>query len=234
MNVKANAYESTQQGVYRSALELALHGRYEEAAGRLTKLLRAHPQHVPALILLGKVEYYQRRFASSRRRFELALSLEPENPAAWFGLQHYAQRRRTALGLGALGIALGVLVLAGTLVAGVLRRGVSEGLRDAEERLGGRLLAVERSLAAETDSRQERDRALLESVGGLAEELRRLGGDLDERERRVSTASAALGVRLEELRDLQVELGLELKADIRELRGLIAELRMLLRSATRQ
>lgn len=225
-------FELSDQEPYRAALNLALEARYREAAVKLSELLREHPQHVPSLILLGKVEYYLRRFSSSRRRFEQALSLEPANPAAWFGLQHYAQRRRTVLLLGVLGIWIGVFALAGVLFFGSVRRSVASDLKGTEERLTGRLLELERSVAGEQEARERSDKALRGNVAGLSETLERYGSGLEAIERRLDSAFSAVSERLEELADLQTELNRELRADIRELRSQIGELRAVLQSAT--
>ncbi len=224
----------SEQEAYREALSLALKTQYREAAARLSELLREHPRHVPSLILLGKVEYYLRRFSSSRRRFEQALSLEPENPAAWFGLQYYAQRRRTVLPFGVLGISVGALVLIGALFFNSLRQSIESDLKGMEEHLAGRLLQVERLVAGEAEAREHIDEALLNNAEGLSEALERYGSSLEALESRIDTAFASVNGRLEELSDLQTELHSELRADIRELRSLIRELRSVLQGAAGQ
>ena len=74
--------EAGEQESYQYALSLALQSRYAEAAAKLREILREQPHHVPSLLLLGKVEYYLKRFSSSRERFEQVLSVDPQNPAA--------------------------------------------------------------------------------------------------------------------------------------------------------
>ena len=222
----------SEQEAYREALSLALKKQYREAAAKLIELLGEHPQHVPSLILLGKVEYYLRRFSSSRRRFEQVLSLEPENSAAWFGLQYYSQRRRTVLLLGVLGVSVGALVLMGALFFRSLRQSIDSGLKETEQRLTGRLFEVERSLAGEAEARTHIDEALLKNVEGISEELKRQGRSQEAIGNRIDTLFASVHERLEELSDLQTELDRELRADIRELRSLIGELRALLQKST--
>ena len=222
----------SEQEAYREALSLALKTQYREAAAKLIELLGEHPQHVPSLILLGKVEYYLRRFSSSRRRFEQVLSLEPENSAAWFGLQYYSQRRRTVLLLGVLGVSVGALVLMGALFFRSLRQSIDSGLKETEQRLTGRLFEVERSLAGEAEARTHIDEALLKNVEGISEELKRQGRSQEAIGNRIDTLFASVHERLEELSDLQTELDRELRADIRELRSLIGELRALLQKST--
>ena len=65
---------------------------------------------------LGKVEYYLGHSAASRRSFETALSYEPGNMAAFFGIEYHRQRtRRLFLGpsvlivLAAIGVATAFL-----------------------------------------------------------------------------------------------------------------------------
>ena len=102
---------------YATASELALTGRYREARDSLKALLQRDPSHVEALILLGKVEYYLGHSAASRRSFEIALSYEPGNMAAFFGIEYHRQRtRRLFLGasvlilLAAIGVATAFLM----------------------------------------------------------------------------------------------------------------------------
>lgn len=222
----------SEQEDYREALSLALKTQYREAAAKLAELLGEHPQHVPSLVLLGKVEYYLRRFSSSRRRFEQVLNLEPENSAAWFGLQYYSQRRRTVLLLGVLGVSVGALVLMGALFFRSLRQSIDSDLKETEQRLTGRLLEMERSLAGEAEARTHIDEALLKNVEGISEELKRQGRSQEAIGNRINSLFASVHERLEELSDLQTGLDRELRADIRELRSLIGELRALLQKST--
>jgi len=222
----------SEQEAYREALSLALKTQYRKAAAKLSELLGEHPQHVPSLVLLGKVEYYLRRFSSSRRRFEQVLSLEPENSAAWFGLQYYSQRRRAVLLLGVLGVSVGALVLMGALFFRSLRQSIDSDLKETEQRLTGRLLDMERSLAGEAEARTHIDEALLKNVEGISEELKRQGSSQEAIGNRIDTLFASVHVRLEEHSDLQSELDREHRADIRELRSLIGELRALLQKST--
>ena len=222
----------SEQEDYREALSLALKTQYREAAAKLAELLGEHPQHVPSLVLLGKVEYYLRRFSSSRRPFEQVLNLEPENSAAWFGLQYYSQRRRTVLLLGVLGVSVGALVLMGALFFRSLRQSIDSDLKETEQRLTGRLLEMERSLAGEAEARTHIDEALLKNVEGISEELKRQGRSQEAIGNRINSLFASVHERLEELSDLQTGLDRELRADIRELRSLIGELRALLQKST--
>ncbi len=222
----------SEQEDYREALSLALKTQYREAAAKLADLLGEHPQHVPSLVLLGKVEYYLRRFSSSRRRFEQVLNLEPENSAAWFGLQYYSQRRRTVLLLGVLGVSVGALVLMGALFFRSLRQSIDSDLKETEQRLTDRLLEMERSLAGEAEARTHIDEALLKNVEGISEELKRQGRSQEAIGNRINSLFASVHERLEELSDLQTGLDRELRADIRELRSLIGELRALLQKST--
>jgi len=86
-----------QQDEYAAACELASTGRYREARESLKALLQRDPSHVEALILLAKVEYYLGHPAASRQSFEVALSCEPGNMAAFFGIEYHRQRTRSLL-----------------------------------------------------------------------------------------------------------------------------------------
>jgi tetratricopeptide (TPR) repeat protein len=217
--------EESEHQAYRNALSLALESRYQEAAAKLLELLREQPQHVPSLLLLGKVEYYLRRFSSSRARFEQVLTLEPQNPAAWFALQFYSQRRRTAWLLGAAGCFFAVLVLLGAFFLHSLRRDVEDELLAVEQTLSGTLLQLEQSLSAQASSRQRSDRALMRRMEALSAELQRDAGRLEAVEHRVEASFTELRGRLAEIAEQQTELHLELRADIRELRSLIGQQR---------
>ena len=154
------------------------------------------------------------------------------NSAAWFGLQYYSQRRRAVLLLGVLGVSVGALVLMGALFFRSLRQSIDSDLKETEQRLSGRLLDMERSLAGEAEARTHIDEALLKNVEGISEELKRQGSSQEAIGNRIDTLFASVHVRLEELSDLQSELDREHRADIRELRSLIGELRALLQKST--
>ena len=79
---------------YQIALELASTNRFREARERLENILRLQPDKVEALILLGKVEFYLNSLCSSRSRFEAALTYEPGNMAAYFGLEYFKERAK--------------------------------------------------------------------------------------------------------------------------------------------
>ena len=91
---------------YKTALELASTSRYMEAREKLQELLMERPGHINALILLGKVEYYLRLFASSRSRFETALTYDSGNLAAYFGLEYFKERKKGLFFLSTLALIL--------------------------------------------------------------------------------------------------------------------------------
>jgi tetratricopeptide (TPR) repeat protein len=82
---------------YAVAFELAATGRYVEARSKLLEILQNRPAYIDALVLLGKVEYYLKRYHDSRERFETVLNYEPGNFAAYFGLEYYKERARKAV-----------------------------------------------------------------------------------------------------------------------------------------
>ncbi len=91
---------------YKTALELASTARYKEAREKLQELLMERPDHIGALILLGKVEYYLRLFVSSRSRFETVLTYDSGNLAAFFGLEYFKERKRRLFFLSTLALIL--------------------------------------------------------------------------------------------------------------------------------
>ncbi len=180
---------------YRIALELAACSRYNEARVKLERILSRRPADVACLVLLGKVQYYLRRFRSSRSCFETALTYDPGNMAAFFGLQYYKERAlRNGFVLSLVASLLLVLVAVGSFAFRVdssleeLRSSVggieetfrrdSASLEASHElvlqRLGAlsrRLESYERSLDAlreETEPRRRRLTLLQESVSKLA------------------------------------------------------------------
>jgi tetratricopeptide (TPR) repeat protein len=88
--------------LYENAVALAADRRYEEAKAAVESLLRDDPADAAALVLLGKIEYYLGHDRSSRKAFELALTHEPDNFAAYLGSRYYRERRLKRIGLGLL------------------------------------------------------------------------------------------------------------------------------------
>lgn len=127
---------------YATANELAITGRYREARDSLKALLHSDPSHVEALILLGKVEYYLGHSAASRRYFEIALSYEPGNTAAFFGIEYHRQRaRRLVLGASVL-LLLAVIGLATAFLAHRL----TSSMRQVDARLDATFAALSGSV----------------------------------------------------------------------------------------
>ena len=127
---------------YATASELAITGRYREAHDSLKALLQHNPSHVEALILLGKVEYYLGHPAASRRSFEIALSYEPGNMAAFFGIEYHRQRTRR-LFLGAS--VLIVLAAIGVATAFLMYR-MTSSVRQVDARLDATFAALSGSI----------------------------------------------------------------------------------------
>jgi tetratricopeptide (TPR) repeat protein len=143
-----------------AASELALTGRYREARDCLKTMLQANLSRIDALILLGKVEFYLRHPAASRACFETALSYEPGNMAAFFGLQFYRQRRRQLVLMGCVAVLLGALAGATAV-------------------LGQRLSTATRELQAKLDaSLEERLSASAQALSGSIEGIRQVVEEL--------------------------------------------------------
>jgi len=168
---------------YAKARELAITGRYREARDSLKALLQSDPSHVEALILAGKVEYYLGHPAASRRSFEIALSYEPGNTAAFFGIEYHRQRtRRLFLGasvlllLAAIGVATAFLM---HRLTSSMRR-MDDGLDAAFSALSGSVdrsgSALEELRNASRGEQKDTEKALSEIRAEL-EKLRR--GNVD-------------------------------------------------------
>ena len=187
-----------QEPAYRTAIELASTARYSEAREKLRGLLQDRPDHVPALVLLGKVEYYLRRFRSSRRCFETALLYHPQDMSAYFALTFYRERRNRWVLLGAVLSLLVALSLSGT----ILYRSLGSAVREVATHVE----ALEERIAENTDMH-------LESQETLLAELRRLSEQLDENAEaaelgrvQIQDKLGALTGRLQELVVLQERL----------------------------
>jgi len=167
-----------QQTDYAAATELALTGRFREARDSLTALLQSNPAHVEALILLGKVEFYLHHTAASKQCFETALAYEPDNAAAFFGIEYHRRRSRLLFLLACV-----VFLFASTAAAAAF---LTLRLSEATDRLDGRLEASRAALSSSLDR-----------VGGEVDELRTLslGG-----EERMQRAISDIRMELDRLR----------------------------------
>lgn len=146
---------------YQKALELAATSRYREAREKLRGILGEQPDFTEALILLGKVEYYLRRSASSRLCFETALIYEPDNSAAWCGLQFYRERRRVVI----FGAVAASLLLSTILTALVVYLGLGA---QFDKRLARELATLKAAITLRlTDlaEAEERNVARMERLG---------------------------------------------------------------------
>lgn len=189
---------------YHKAFELAATNRYPEAREKLLQILGEHPDAVDALVLLGKVEYYLGKKAASRQRFETALTYQPDNLPAWFGLQFYREHRFAA----ALALALTIVIIIVLASAVLLYRGLDDRLNHQTlvqtEQLRSELATVTARHAAVVDTtidaitnRTGSEMALLDdSIRG---QLLKLATDITELENRLSgmqVSIAELGKRL--------------------------------------
>lgn len=172
-----------QPDEYATARELAITGRYREARDSLKALLQSDPSHVEALILLGKVEYYLGHPAASRKSFEIALSYEPGNMAAFFGIEYHRQRTRR-LFLGASVVLFLAAIGVGTAF---LTHRLTSSMRQLDARLDAAFAAlsgsVDRSGSAIEELRKasrgeqkDTEKALIEIRAEL-EKLRRGNAD---------------------------------------------------------
>lgn len=179
------AGEATRDDGYAAAHELAATGRYREARECLAALLQRDPADVEALVLLGKVEFYLRHAASSRRCFETALAYEPGNMAAFFGLEYFRQRSRWLLAAASMLLLCIAVAGAGALLAWRLEAAMRQLGSSVDATVTERVEAGSAALSASlegiaSDVKQlraasESDRAATgKSLSDLAAELQKL------------------------------------------------------------
>jgi nucleoid-associated protein YgaU len=107
---------------YNQGLDAVRQGKPEEAAEHLLAALALDPDHVPALVVLGKVRAQQQRYEQAIGYWRRASELDPENRAAQAGIAK-AERLRVRLQRsrrfrsGALLAAVAVLALLAALLA---------------------------------------------------------------------------------------------------------------------
>jgi hypothetical protein len=169
---------------YENAVALAADRRYAEAHAAVAGLLRDDPANAAALVLLGKIEYYMGRDASSQKAFERALTHEPDNFAAYLGLRYYRERRLKRIGIGLL---LTVMIATGAGAAFFYNRQAASdaaALETLTALLREKNSVLEQKLAVVTaaQSRQAEESARWQSLlKDLAEKQKKRDAALDER-----------------------------------------------------
>ncbi len=160
-------------------MELATTSRYGEAERILVRILEGQPGNVDALILLGKVEYYLRRYSASRTSFETALLYEPGNTTAYFGLQFFREKIRNIRNVVLLVVAFFILAATGTVLLLILNTsfrkvasGLSEDLSSTEASLHHAIDRLERLIEEDAVSRlvmEELNTGKVEELAGRLE-----------------------------------------------------------------
>ena len=107
---------------YNQGLDAVRQEKLEEAAGHLLAALALDPDHVPALVVLGKVRAQQQRYDQAIGYWRRALELDPENRAAQAGIAkaerlHVRLQRSRRIRAGAFLAAVAVLALLAGLLA---------------------------------------------------------------------------------------------------------------------
>lgn len=180
---------------YRIALELASTSRHKEAREKLEEILLDKPDHIGALILLGKVEYYLRFFSSSRSRFETALTYDPGNLAAYFGLEYFKERKRKLFFLAAFALILITFLISFFFFSAFLKRNLVE---------------VEKSLSGKIDSfvlaTEATGKDILIKLNALSDQLEQAVDSIEGDQQEASAEIAALNRYLLELRSRQTEI----------------------------
>ncbi len=215
---------------YQTALELASTSRYGEAEKKLKTILDAHPGHIDSLILLGKVEYYLRRFSASRARFETVLLYNPENITAYFGLQYFRERSRNIrsvvfqLSMLFLLVALGA-VLFFALNSSLSGRisGLTESLSETEDSLHRGLTRLERFVEEDAASRISADKSNADKLQELAEKFEQSTDDREAFQRNTQTQIETLGNIITRQNELQTSLKLLIENLLSEMKNLKAD-----------
>ena len=180
---------------YRIALELASTSRHKEAREKLEEILLDKPDHIGALILLGKVEYYLRFFSSSRSRFETALTYDPGNLAAYFGLEYFKERKRKLFFLAAFALILITFLISFFFFSAFLKRNLVE---------------VEKSLSGKIDSfvsaTEATGKDILIKLNALSDQLEQAVDSIQGDQQEASAEIVALNRYLLELRSRQTEI----------------------------
>ena len=140
-----------QDQAFQLALELASTSRYSEAQKKLKHILSEKPDHIDALILLGKVEYYLKHYSSSRKKFETVLTYDPGNLTAYFGIEYYKERKQKYGFIISLILILVLFVSSSSLVYCFLNRSFSYNFIKLEENVSQKLNTLESSIKSQNE-----------------------------------------------------------------------------------
>ncbi|HAK46554.1 MAG TPA: hypothetical protein DCO79_11635 [Spirochaeta sp.] len=191
---------------YHTALDLASALRYEEAREKLKRILSEHPDKTEALILLGKVEYYQRLFDSSRRCFEMVLTRDPRNFEAYYGLQFFLERKRRKWNLAAW-IASLILIVTACIILSFSMRSYYQQYQERVEILGKQfdsLHSMELQLVEQIHKMSDIQQVYSNNLLTLKEEM---GGKIDNFElRQVEWCTELENIQSDRYRALLVNL----------------------------
>ncbi len=198
-----------QEKVYKDALELASTFRYREARENLLRLIAEKPDHIDALLLLGKVEYYLRLFPSSRKRFETVLTYNSANQAAYFGIEYYKERKKKfAFFFSSI---MGVIIFAAAVsfLFFSLSSSFHQGLNILEKRIYKKLEVLESSLETYSEIQKRTDERIILNTNELKKLNELLSRYIDSSERYFGDTSGELEKLKEKMEALsrnQVEL----------------------------
>jgi len=181
-----------QRDGYASARELALTGLHREAREALKALLVCDPSHVDALILPGKVEHYLGHSASSCQCFEIVLSYDADNMAAFFGIEYYRQRRRSVVHIACMAILIAAIAAATAL----LSHRMTSSFRELDARLEGVSTALSLPVERTRNRVEEIGEAALEERKHIEKALSEIRAEFVQ----LRKANAALMRETEELR----------------------------------
>ncbi len=198
-----------QEKVYKDALELASTFRYREAREKLLSLTSEKPDHIDALLLLGKVEYYLRLFPSSRKRFETVLTYDPANQAAYFGIEYYKERKKKFTFF--FSSIMGVIILAAAVsfLFFSLSSSFHLGLNILEKRIYEKFEVLESSLETYSETQKRIDEKFILHANELRKLNEMLSRYIDSSERYFGDTSGELEKlkeKMEALSGNQVEL----------------------------
>jgi tetratricopeptide (TPR) repeat protein len=180
---------------YKTALELASTARYKEAREKLQELLLDRPGHIDALILLGKIEYYLRLFASSRSRFETALTYDSGNLAAYFGLEYFKERKKRLFFLSTLALILITFLISFFFSSALLKRDI---------------IQVEKSISLKIDTyasaSETMEKEILLKLETLFDQLKEAADSIESDQEEASYRIEALNRQVFEQRSRQTQI----------------------------
>jgi tetratricopeptide (TPR) repeat protein len=203
---------------YAAAFELAATGRYKEARTNLLEILQRQPGYIDALLLLAKVQYYLKQYRDSRKCFEMVLTYEPGNFAAYCGLEYYNQRTRNIRFYIVMTAAFIFFSAAVGILYFSLKGVFFEELGVLRQTVTRQSLQMEKMKEFISKTGQQRDKELLNNLEQIARQvsgkIETISSFLDSINKRIKWLNAEISILKREQRKLLESLKLYLKSKI--------------------